>query len=135
MQKLILGLAAAALLCGCATEKKYDRELDGFLNQPVTKLEARFGKPSAAKILDDDSQVITYTKVDESYVPSEYYMYDDTLVPGQEVVYSPFNGDYDFYPFERSFGYTVEFVCQTSFLVEKGIVRAWRWKGNNCVAD
>ena len=83
---------------------------------------------------DDSSRVITYTKVDQSYVPSEYYIYGNTFVPGQEVVYSPFTGDYDFYPFEQSFGYTVEYVCQTSFLVEDGIVRAWRWKGNNCVA-
>ena len=151
MKKLILGLSAAALLCGCASEKKYNRELDSFLDQPVGKVEAKFGKPSAAKaealimqdtpdleaaakIIDDSSRVITYTKVDQSYVPSEYYIYGNTFVPGQEVVYSPFTGDYDFYPFEQSFGYTVEYVCQTSFLVEDGIVRAWRWKGNNCVA-
>ena len=134
MKKLILGLSAAALLCGCASEKKYNRELDSFLDQPVGKVEAKFGKPSAAKIIDDSSRVITYTKVDQSYVPSEYYIYGNTFVPGQEVVYSPFTGDYDFYPFEQSFGYTVEYVCQPSFLVEDGIVRAWRWKGNNCVA-
>ena len=30
MKKLILGLSAAALLCGCASEKKYNRELDSF---------------------------------------------------------------------------------------------------------
>ena len=49
MKKLILGLSAAALLCGCASEKKYNRELDSFLDQPVGKVEAKFGKPSAAK--------------------------------------------------------------------------------------
>ena len=53
MKKLILGLSAAALLCGCASEKKYNRELDSFLDQPVGKVEAKFGKPSAAKIIDD----------------------------------------------------------------------------------
>ena len=89
MKKLILGLSAAALLCGCASEKKYNRELDSFLDQPVGKVEAKFGKPSAAKIIDDSSRVITYTKVDQSYVPSEYYIYGNTFVPGQEVVYSP----------------------------------------------
>ena len=67
MKKLILGLSAAALLCGCASEKKYNRELDSFLDQPVGKVEAKFGKPSAAKIIDDSSRVITYTKVDQSY--------------------------------------------------------------------
>ena len=40
MKKLILGLSAAALLCGCASEKKYNRELDSFLDQPVGKVEA-----------------------------------------------------------------------------------------------
>ncbi len=134
MKKLILGLAGTMVLLGCASEKKYNSELDSFLDQPVSKLEAKFGRPSAAKVIDNTSQVITYTKVDQSYVPSEYYIYNNNFVPGQEIVYSPFTGDYNFYPFEQSFGYTVEYVCQTSFLVEDGIVRAWRWKGNNCVA-
>ncbi len=135
MNKLSLALVALFVLEGCATEAKYNKELESFVNQPVENVEAKFGKPSAVKMLDDGSEVISYTKVDQTYIPSEYYLYGDTFIPGQEVVYSPFNGDYDFYPFEQSFGYTVEFVCQTSFLVDKGIVKAWRWKGNNCVAD
>ncbi len=134
VKKLVLGLSAAALLCSCASEKKYNQELNQMLNQPVSRVEGKFGRPSAVKLLGDDSKVITYTKVNESYVPSEYYIYGNTFIPGQEVVYSPFTGDYDFYPFEQSFGYTVEYTCQTSFLVEHGVVKAWRWKGNNCVA-
>ena len=134
MKNLLLGLCGAALLCGCASEQKYNRELDGFVNQPVNKVEEKFGQPSAAKIIDNNSMIITYTRADSAYVPSEYYLYDNVVVPGEEIVYSPFTGDYDFSPLAESFGYTVEYVCQTSFLVEDGIVRAWRWKGNDCVA-
>ncbi len=134
MKKLVVAACGLFVLSGCATEQKYNQELNTFIDQPVNKVEAKFGKPSAAKIIDNNTKVITYTKVDTSYVPSEYYIYSDTLVPGQEIVYSPFVGDYDFSPLATSFGYTVEFTCQTSFLVENEIVRAWRWKGNNCVA-
>lgn len=134
MNKIVIVGMSLALLAGCATEEKYNKELDGFINQPASSVEAKFGKPSAAKIFGNGDEVITYTKVSESYVPSEYYMYNNNFIPGQEVVYSPFTGDYDFYPFEQSFGYTVSRSCQTSFLVEQGVVSGWRWKGNDCVA-
>lgn len=49
-------------------------------------------------------------------------------------IYSPFLGDYDFSPYGAAFGYEVENICQTVFLIQNGMVTGWKWRGNDCVA-
>ncbi len=125
----------AMFLFACATSEKYDRKLAGWVGKTESSLVAKWGRPSATRILDNGDKIITYTKANNVYVPSEYYIYNTTgAQPSDTVLYSPFMDNYDFGPYSQTFGYQVEEICQTAFLIQDGIITGWKWRGNDCVA-
>lgn len=134
MKNISLLIMITLFLFACATPEKYDKELNTYIGKPQSALTQKFGKPSAAKILSNDDKVVTYTKANNVYVPSEFYLYDPNYEPSEDVVYSPFMGSYNFAPYGQTFGYQVEDICQTSFLIQSGIITGWKWRGNDCVA-
>ena len=68
--KIYFTLLLLIFLFGCATPEKYDAELAGWVGKSENKLIAEWGKPSARKINADGSQVLTYTKADNMFLPS-----------------------------------------------------------------
>lgn len=133
MKHIAFGLILTMLLLACATSQNYDRELKGWVGQTETALINAWGQPSAQKYLNNNSKVITYTKVSDWYVPSEYYLYNDGWGT-QDIIYDPFMTEYNFTPYAEIVDTEVQQVCQTSFWIENGIITAWKWRGNNCVA-
>lgn len=133
MRKIMFGIILLCLLTACATQEKYDEKLQSFIGKPASALKSEFGKPSAKIILNGQDEVVTYTKADDVYVPSEYYIYNQGFEPNAEVIYGPFNGGYDWSPYAE-IGYEVKYTCQTSFVIQKGIITGWARKGNDCVA-
>lgn len=121
-------------LFACATPEKYDNKLASMVGENASTLVKDWGRPSARKILDNGNEVYTYTKANNVYVPSEFYMYNQAFEPSEDVVYGPFLNDYNYGPYGQTFGYQVEEYCQTSFLVEKGMISGWKWHGNDCVS-
>lgn len=133
-RKIIFTILLTILLFGCATPEKYDRKLAGLIGTSESSLVASWGKPSAKKILADGSEVFTYTKANNVYVPSEFYLYNPYSLQGDASVYAPFDGDYAFTPYGENLGYNPEYTCQTSFLLQNKVVVGWKWVGNDCVA-
>lgn len=131
----------AAALClwlaaGCATGAKYDARLNSLVGGSTARLTAEMGTPSARKILGDGCEVWSYTKVDDVYVPSEFYLYNQGAMSNEYGgLYAPFMDQYDFSPYEQGFGYTIKYVCQTSFLIQYQVVLGWKHTGNGCTAD
>ena len=81
MRALILIGLSVLFVVSCATPEKYDARLNGWLGKTETQLVQKWGKPSAMKILDNGDKVITYTKADDVYVPSQFYIYNPGQVP------------------------------------------------------
>lgn len=134
MKKISFALVLVMFLFACATQEKYDKRLSSWVGKTETSLMTKWGKPSATRIMENGDKVITYTKANDVYVPSEFYVYNQNFEPSEDVVYSPFMNDYNFSPYAQSFGYQVEDICQTSFLVQQGFITGWKWRGNDCVA-
>lgn len=134
MRALILIGLSVLFVVSCATPEKYDARLNGWLGKTETQLVQKWGKPSAMKILDNGDKVITYTKADDVYVPSQFYIYNPGQVPNVDEVYTPFDGEYDFGPYNELVGYHVTRICQTSFLIQSGIISGWKWRGNDCAS-
>lgn len=134
MKKLSFGLVLLMFLVACATEQKYDNKLSAWVGKSEASLVSKWGNPSATRILDNGDKVITYTKANDVYVPSEYYVYNPNMIPGEDITYGPFMGDYNFTPYAQAFGYQVERICQTAFLIQNGMITGWKWRGNDCVA-
>ncbi len=135
ISKIYFVLTGAALLFGCATPEDYDKYLNSFVGEPKSEIEQKFGKPSAIKIVDDNTEVLAYTEVDDVFVPSEFYTYDQGAeFYGQDGIFSPFLNNYLFYNDPWALGYEAEYICKTMFLLQNDKVTAWKWQGNNCVA-
>lgn len=132
-QKINLSLLLVSMLVACATPAKYDKMLQSWVGKNEAALEQSWGAPSGVKYLEDGEKVITYTKAEDVYVPSEFYVYNQGFEPSEDVIYSPFVNDYDFSPFTQTFGYEVENYCQTSFYIKNGTITGWKWKGNDCI--
>lgn len=122
------------LLFACATSQKYDEKLNGWIGKSEQDLVMSWGRPSAIKYVNDNTKIITYTKINEFYFPSEYYLYNEEFEP-EDTIYAPLMNEYDFTPYAELTDNVVETMCQTSFIVKNNIVAAWKWKGNDCVAD
>lgn len=134
MKQIAFGLIVTFLLLACATSQKYDQQLKGWVGQKESALIEAWGRPSAQKYLSPNSKVITYTKISDYFVPSEYYFYNDGWGVS-DIVYDPFMNDYNFTPYAQMVDTEVEEICQTSFWIENGIITSWKWRGNNCVAN
>ena len=65
------------LLFACATSQKYDEKLNGWIGKSEQDLIMSWGRPSAIKYVNDNTKIITYTKINEFYFPSEYYLYNE----------------------------------------------------------
>jgi len=134
MKQIAFGLILTLLLLACASSQNYDRELKQWVGKSENTLIQSWGRPSAVKYLSENSKLLTYTKISDWFVPSEYYFYNDGW-GAEDVVYSPFMDEYNFTPYAELTDTEVEEICQTSFWVENGIITAWKWRGNNCVAN
>lgn len=119
------------LLFACATEAQYNQKLEKYVGRTQANLIENFGQPSAKKIMPDGTEVLTYTKISESYVPIEYF-YDNPGWGETDIVYNPFWGEYELAPFSSIVDTEVEEICQTSFVVKNNIVVSYKFRGNNC---
>lgn len=134
MNKTSLILAFGLLLGACATTAKYDSDLNSLIGKSKEALIQQMGSPSAVKMLPNGDEVIAYTKANDVYVPSEFYLYNQGALSNEGDLYAPFLDHYDFSPYGGAFGYTVEYVCQTAFYLQGGRVVGWKWRGNDCAS-
>jgi uncharacterized protein YcfL len=132
MKKLCFVLIFTFVLFACASPLKYDAKLNDLVGANKATLIKTMGKPSASKIFANGDEVIAYVKANDVYVPSEFYMYNNSA--SAQDVYAPFLEESDFTPYASSFGYQVEYICQTAFLLQNGVVTAWKWRGNDCMS-
>lgn len=136
MKKISFALILTFLLLACATPADYDRCLNKTLGDTEIQLVNKLGRPSAVKMFANGDKLLAYTKAENIYVPSEFYTYNQgAFSTAYDGPYSPLLGDYDFTPFETTFGYNVKYFCQTVFLIQNGVVTGWKWRGNNCVPE
>ena len=122
------------LLFACATSEKYDQKLNGWIGKSEQDLVMSWGRPSAVKYVDNTTKIFTYTKINEFYFPSEYYLYNEEFEP-EDTIYAPLMNQYNFTPYDELTDNEVITTCQTSFIIKNNIVSAWKWRGNDCVAD
>ena len=134
MRNFCFVLIVTFLLFACATPAKYDHKLNNMVGLTKVQLIKKMGQPSAAKILPDGYEVLAYVKANNVYVPSEFYLYSQGQQNSGNDVFSPFLDNYDYSPYSSAFGYQVEYICQTAFLLQNNQVVGWKWRGNDCKA-
>lgn len=108
LKQLGLGLAAAALLLGCATTGKYEAKLNSWKGHDISSLMQAWGPPS-----------------NQYALPNGSHMYTWLWVGGTRVVSAPI-GDYRVTTANTAW-------CKTTMTANgDGIITQWRWEGNDC---
>jgi len=132
MKHIVLLLIFVLLLFACSGNlESYNQKLKPWIGKSVSDLEKSWGKPSAQKMISENTKVLTYIKQTDWYVPIEYY-YDQVGWGADEIVYDPFFTDYGMSPYAQIVDTEMEGICQTSFFVINGVVQSYKWRGNGC---
>ena len=87
MKHISFALILLFLLFACSTTPNNKTKMDNMLGLTKNELIQRMGQPSGAKILPNDIEVLSYTTVDNVYVPSEFYIYNQGTLANE---YDPF---------------------------------------------
>ena len=134
-KKVLLMVLSTIFLFSCATSANYDNKLQKWVGKSAVSLQEKWGSPAHVKMFANGDSIMTYIKANDVYVPSEYIIFNQGYVPGNEVTVQPYpSQSSNFMNTTELVGYETEYTCQTSFLVQNGIITGWRWSGNNCVA-
>lgn len=135
IKKATFILILVIVLFACATPQKYNEKLNSMIGASKEDLIKNFGKPSAAKILNNGDTILAYTFVDDVFVPSEFYTYNQgNEIYEEDGLFSPFLSTYEFSNNPGAIGYEAKYICKTLFLLQNNKVIAWKWQGNNCVS-
>ena len=135
IKKTAFVLILVFVLFACATTQKYDAKLNSMIGESQETLFKKFGKPSASKIFDNGDVIFAYTSIDDVFVPSEYYTYNQgNEIYEEDGLFSPFLTTYQFSNNPGDIGYEAKYICKTLFLMQNNKIVAWKWQGNNCVA-
>jgi hypothetical protein len=119
---LIAMLAATAI--GCATQEGYKEVLNSYIGSPEGSLIARWGPPDQVYNSDANTKYLTYSRSHSGYVPGTLPSYQTTCNFGF-CTSIPVGG---------SSGYAYTDSCKTFFIVVRGTIQSWSFKGNACVA-
>lgn len=151
--RYLIAAAVLTLLAGCATTKKYEENLQGWLGKPEQELVRAWGAPNSF-YETGGIKFLTYAKTRQGFIPGAAPSYQ-TQVIGNTVVSTPMGG----YPgrsitsqCSRHSGHTAHHSSghtskhsghtthhssghtDTTFEVSAGVVSSYRFEGNDCKA-
>jgi hypothetical protein len=126
---LTIALLLSALLAACATTAQFQRMMDGYLGEPIGKVQQQFGYNYIERKLPDGKRAYTWVWKEKGVFPA--YETPTTIQTftsnkGQHVIVIP--GTYfPQTPYETS--------CEFSFITDAaGKTLSWRASGNGCSA-
>ena len=103
----LVSLALLILLLGCATAtiENYEKILASWFGSSEEKLIAQWGPPYGVYEVSKDKKMLTF--LNSRGIMRQYGYYSS---------------------------HTQEIYCKAIFIIERGIVIGWLWKGNDCTA-
>lgn len=105
MKHIVLIIALAISLVGCATTENYEKTLNSWVGAKADELISVWGPPRKSSRLSDGGRVL------------EYFQSSSTV----------------YYNTDLNTFHNIENACKTLFIVNaNGIIARWRWQGNAC---
>ena len=133
MLKLTSIIALILIITSCATSQNYSTKLNLDIGKTSQQLISQYGNPTKVHRLSNGDEIITYTFLNYSLIPSPEYDFDNSFYTEDEL-FTPFTQGYDEIPIDNYMGDIVKNYCKTKFYLKNNIVTSWQWKGNSCVA-
>lgn len=129
MKKIVFLLILTLLVLACRNGQiLYQNKLQSLVGTNKENLVNTFGKPTKRTILSNGTEIWVYTKINDFYMPIEYY--DGWL--GFEPIGLTYFDNFNLSPYDEIIDTKVQDVCQTKFTLEKGKVVSFQFHGNDC---
>jgi hypothetical protein len=124
MKKTLGSILAGLALSGCiATTEGYSQMVNAWVGAPESSLIAQAGPPNRA-YASGGLTYLTYESSRVAYMPPIAPTYQTTVI-GNTAYTNAYGG---------SPGYSIPMSCQTTFVVQRQIIRSVSFKGNDCRA-
>lgn len=121
--KVLVALALACSLSGCATTEKYENVLSSWVGSDVNQLVNSWGYPQNSFQAPNGNTVYVYG------TSGSYTMPQQTTSTYNAVGNTVYGNS------TTTGGQTLSFWCKTYFEVDDSDrIVTWRWEGNNCKA-
>lgn len=134
MKKMII-IAAALLLGGCATVKKYEAKLNTWVGADENALIASWGVPNKEYQLSNGKKAIMYVHKDTIQTGGYTYITPQTTYQTGTIGDKSFTSTGTTYVTETSPVFNYNEYCKTTFIFAKnGRVEKWQHEGDNCVS-
>ncbi len=132
LKNIFIIFAIISLNC-CATSQKYNQKLNLDIGKTSQQIISQYGNPTKIQHLANGDEIITYTSINYSLIPSPQYDFDNSFYTEDEL-FTPFTQGYNEIPIDDYMGDIVQNYCKTKFYLRNNVVTSWQWKGNSCVA-
>ncbi len=133
MKRIVFLLIVVFLLFACVfNSASYDARLQNWVGQSENSLISAWGKPTLQRVMTDNQKVLTYIRYRNIFVPTEYF-YNMPMWDADDMLYTPFFGEYAMSGYDQVQDQSFEGVCQTSFWVTNNIITSYQWNGDACL--
>ncbi|MDY4842241.1 MAG: hypothetical protein SO314_07760 [Alphaproteobacteria bacterium] len=123
-KKVLLEVLSTIFLFSCATSANYDNKLQKWVGKSAVSLQEKWGRPAHVKMFANGDSIVTYIKANDVYVPSEYIIFNQGYVPGNEVTVHPYpSQSSNFMNTTELVGYETEYTSRRRFLSKTASLR------------
>jgi hypothetical protein len=131
MRFSILLLAA---LAGCATQAKFQANMDGWIGRSEASLVGGMGPPQSVYTIDATAKVLTWNHSGQVVLPGQTYTTPTTTNTTGYINNRPFNAQSTTYTQQQGAPTVIGLNCTVNVTLHDGFVTAWQSFGNNCVS-
>jgi len=127
LHRLLTLLAYLLLAAGCASTEKFERQMNHYLGQPISRIQAHFGYNYIERELENNRVAYTWTWTQSDFTPGH-------RTPDIIRTYKSNQGSYTYFiPGSYFPPAYYEYACEFTFITDQDS-RAidWRAHGNGC---
>ena len=129
MKKIAFLLILTLLVLACSSNNiLYQDKLQQFVGSNEQNVINSFGRPTKQTILSNGTKILTYTKINDFYMPMEYY--EGWL--GYEPAGLVYFDDFGMPVYDKVIDTEVQDICQTQFTLQNDKVTSFQFQGNDC---
>lgn len=122
------------LLAACATQKKFQANMNGWIGRSEADLISTMGPPQSVYSLDSDTKILTYVRSGQMVLPGQSYSTPVTTNTTGYYNAQPFNAQSTTYVAQQGPATVINMSCTVNLTIHSGSIAAWRANGNNCVS-
>lgn len=127
-------LVAISALTGCATNAKFQENMNRWMGQSESSLISGMWPPASVYTVSDTEKVLTYQQSGQMVLPGQTYNTPVTTTTYGQVNSRPFSAQSTTYVPQQGAPTVIGLSCTVNVTITNGWVSRWQANGNHCVS-